>query len=78
MTSPLTEDERRIKGASVFPTAYPMDGLTKRELFAAMAMQGIATTSEHGWVGNHGSGDYEEVARRAVACADALLKELSR
>lgn len=47
-------------------------GLTKRELFAAMAMQGMLTTlvwSE--------SGD-QRVAQDAVKLADALLKELEK
>ena len=49
---------------------YPMEwGLTKREYFAAMAMQGLCTHS----------GDYhtpENLASDAVMYADALLKEL--
>jgi hypothetical protein len=45
-------------------------GLTKRELFAAMAMQGYCSQSvEHDWT-------LEEVATDAVAQADALLAAL--
>jgi hypothetical protein len=48
----------------------PMDpGLTKRELFAAMAMQGIVSASGHG---------PKICAERAVECADALIAELSK
>jgi hypothetical protein len=41
-------------------------GLTKRELFAAMAMQGLMANCDKG------------TAKRAVAIADALLDELER
>jgi len=49
-----------------------VSGLTKREQFAAMAMQGI--------LAKHGDDDYqrEQIASYAVAHADALLKELER
>jgi hypothetical protein len=43
-------------------------GLTKREYFAAMAMQGII--SKTGW-------GEEEAARHAVNCADALINALN-
>lgn len=47
-------------------------GLTKRELFAAMAMHAFTTIRNyHGWTA-------EEVATRATAQADALLAELER
>ena len=47
-------------------------GLTKREQFAAMAMQGL--------LAKHGDDDYqcEQIASYAAAHADALLKELER
>lgn len=47
-------------------------GLTKRELFAAMAMQGINSDGIPGRHHNH-----EQTARDAVAYADALLAELA-
>lgn len=76
---PLTEDERRIKGASVFPTAYPMDGLTKRELFAAMAMQGWLAGCRNAYAEFTGPAKYPELVTNAcVAFADALLKELAK
>lgn len=60
-------------GASGEPIAEYYYGLTKRELFAAMAMQGLAPTYAHG-------GDFMEahVANGAVKLADALLKELAK
>jgi hypothetical protein len=47
-------------------------GLTKREQFAVMAMQGL--------LAKHGDDDYqcEQIASYAAAHADALLKELER
>lgn len=45
-------------------------GLSKREHFAAMAMQALTTGSRMM------NGDEEEYARLAVKSADALLKEL--
>ena len=49
------------------------EGLTKREYFAAMAMQ--AWIQHHGTKGGYGYSD-KECAKAAVSSADALLKEL--
>lgn len=46
-------------------------GLTKRELFAVLVMQGLL--SNPGRCG----GDWSEYARAARECADTLLKELA-
>ncbi len=43
-------------------------GLTKREYFAALAMQGMVSRT---------SVSYKETAGRAVSYADALIKELN-
>ena len=48
-----------------------LNGLTKREQFAAMAMQGLCANSI---VGKHHLP--ENLAVEAVTCADALLKAL--
>lgn len=45
----------------------PVTGLTKREYFAAMAMQGYLAS---------GCGDIAETSKAAVKSADSLLKEL--
>lgn len=45
-------------------------GLTKRELFAAMALQGLLACPEEL--------DTEYAAHNAVACADALIAELEK
>ncbi|MGN6223671.1 hypothetical protein [Pseudoxanthomonas sp.] len=50
-------------------------GLTKRELFAAMAMQGIWANSDEVLVKEWSTTD---IARNAVEAADALLAELAK
>lgn len=47
-------------------------GLTKRERFAGLAMQGILSNND--WIAE----GWEDTARRAVNTTDALLKELSK
>lgn len=51
--------------------AFEYLGLTKRELFAAMAMQGFIASKVYG-------GEVEMRASLAVKYADALLKELAK
>ncbi|QHZ59874.1 hypothetical protein HWD03_gp144 [Alteromonas phage vB_AmeM_PT11-V22] len=56
---------------SAFPHNYAVvnqHGLSKREYFAAMAIQGLVGTQRHLSIGG--------IAKEAVAAADALLKEL--
>jgi hypothetical protein len=50
--------------------SLPITGLTKREYFAAMAMQGILSCQQ---------GDFPSdlIAKSAIVCADALIKELN-
>lgn len=50
-------------------------GLTKRELFAAMAMQGLAAVPLHG---GSPSDAVKSDAERAVKYADALIVELAK
>ncbi len=56
-------------------TQSMVSGLTKREMFAMAAMQGImanaATMPEHG-------GHFKNIASDAVTAADALLAELEK
>lgn len=56
----------------------PVGGLTKRELFAAMAMQGAlaAHTDMSGMRGYEGW--REEFSRESIRFADALLAELAK
>lgn len=62
--------------ASAFPIAADLNntpaffkGLTKRELFAAMALQGLLNSKSDTLM-------FLEYPKRAVEYADALLKEL--
>jgi hypothetical protein len=48
------------------------DGLTKREYFAAMAMQGILSTEQGYYL------EYDKLATFAIAQADALIAELNK
>jgi hypothetical protein len=48
-------------------------GLSKREHFAAMAMQGMLSNSSL-----YGETVAEEIARQSILMADALLQELSK
>jgi hypothetical protein len=55
-----------------FPEQYnPEFGLTKRELIAAMAMQGML--SNYSWL----TGELKEVADLSVQQADALIERLN-
>jgi len=74
-------------GNSAFPTPgikrddgvvleWPQPGLTKREFFAALAMQGLCAAQPDMQRGT--IIDEDEIASDAVACADALLKELAK
>ena len=47
-------------------------GLTKREYFAAAALQGICANVENG------GGDDKTIAVNAVDCADALIERLNK
>lgn len=47
-------------------------GLTKREYFAAVAMQGIMASPQNEYF------DIKEVARQAVEISDALIAELNK
>ena len=51
---------------------YPSEGMTKREWYAGLAMQGILSSSPRG------SGDANTVALVAAIMADTLLEELTQ
>jgi hypothetical protein len=53
-----------------FPTKDKSDGLTKREHFAALAMQGICTIPNQR--------DWREIAEASAARADALIAALNQ
>jgi hypothetical protein len=53
-------------------------GLTKREYFAVMAMQGLATREQIDANRNWNEGRKEELSLYAVKMADALIAELNK
>ena len=70
-------------GNSAFPLAYKNehntnDGLTKREYFAVLAMQGLWANSPQSPL--HGQPEYDtvQIARMAVQAADDLIAELNK
>ena len=65
----MKDDKREYPYAS---DAFPHhEGLTRRELFAAMAMQGLAST-----YGDEGDYMAKDLSVDAVVLADALIAEL--
>lgn len=67
-----TEPNAPASGLNTQNGHYP--GLTKREHFAGLAMQAWIS-ADH--VGNAGY-PFEEMANRAIDCADALIAELNK
>ena len=69
--------ENTFKHHPAFPLAYDEvndvinEGLTKREYFAAMAMQGILMTQDGPLLWPH------QLAKKAVEQANALIKALN-
>lgn len=66
-----------------FPTSFaqegPFGGLTKREIFAMSAMQGLlAYPGRLNFGEKTGKVTDEQLANLSVKCADALLAELNR
>ena len=56
----------------VYTRGHELGGLTKRELFAAMAMQGLIAAQ------TYSVADVSLSARHSINSADALLEELSK
>ncbi len=80
----MTGKERQLAGMrSAFPSQteingemYINAGLSKREIFAAMAMQGLCAYS--GAPSIHSNpGDEAQIAKVALLCADALTERLN-
>ena len=64
----------KSRNDAAFPNEGKYEGLTKRELIAAMAMQGLCSAHDRNgnWTGNMPF----DCAVEAVALADELLKTL--
>ncbi len=87
---PLSEDDQGLARRAQFngweaiapcmgPNDNQMWGLTKRELFAAMALQGWLAGCSNAYSEFTDPGRHSElVAGSCVALADALLKELAK
>ena len=68
---PHPQESPRLKGEDFIPASF---GLTRRELFAAMAMQGLAANTEY----PYSLGPNLEGVKDCVAYADALIAELEK
>lgn len=68
-----TSQENYTTQKGTYNPDYMSSGLTKRELFAAMAMQGILSSGEH----RYGS-TLNGLAQYAVQLSDALINELNK
>lgn len=66
---PLYESRQWVDSCDPSKGEYDAHGLTKREYFAGLIAQGLASDSQF-------AGDLEEMATCAVSWADALLKKL--
>jgi hypothetical protein len=76
---PAFPDTRRAAAQS-FSNQAPEDlptGLTKREYFAAIAMQGLMAVNQKGQFDTQ-EGCMAEAAKLSVIAADALFNELSK
>lgn len=60
------------------PIVYSKGGLTKREYFAAMAMQGLLSAGKSVGGGGRSPSTWISIEEKAVARADALIKELEK
>lgn len=63
---------KELGAASAYPRNDNSGGLTKREYFAALAMQGLIA-----WPAREVA-THSRMAEESVACADALLAELAK
>lgn len=66
----ITTDEAMDRNQNSYGNTYSYGGLTKREYFAAMAMQGILISDE--------SQPYKYIAQNACIMADALINALNQ
>lgn len=67
----MTNSEQPAFPLTEFSSANGLLGITKREYFAAMAMNGYMASSEY-------MSTSEEIARIAIRTADELLRQLEK
>ncbi|QDP46621.1 MAG: hypothetical protein Tp1137MES00d2C23059491_40 [Prokaryotic dsDNA virus sp.] len=81
---PIALNETECLSTSEHYGHNEFNGLTKREMFAMHAMQGLLSNSGGVVQSNSMSGtgfcnsDERSLAQWSIACADALLEELSK
>lgn len=73
--NPITNHELAI---SINNGGSSFGGLTKREMMAMHAMQGLLSSDSSSIAFYRDSSDAQSLAQSAVAFADALLKELEK
>jgi hypothetical protein len=75
---PLCNDEGFPSHESTvkLPDRQKLIGLTKREYFAGLAMQGILSGNYGVFYGNIDIPVETEIAKYSIECADELLKQL--
>ncbi len=77
-------DIDEYQGTVNCPVNKPLTGLTKREHFAGLAMQGLLANSGGVIQASNMSGtawcnsSAQSMAKLSIECADALLKELEK
>jgi hypothetical protein len=68
-------NHKTAPSVNAFPRMFgndaPQDGLTKREYFAAMALQGLLAFP-------NGHNQFEDIVKGAVIVADQLIIELNK
>lgn len=80
----MSAQTKRPGDRLAFPAPYEPYGLTKRELFAAMAMQGLLSNAGGPYQASEQSGwrivncTQKQVAQECVDMADALIAELAK
>jgi hypothetical protein len=78
MTKEKTNPNDSATGFAWSQEQQGTSGLTKREYFAAMAMQGLLARSEFSWEQEIQFGHCVQCAKLAVQAADSLIAELNK
>lgn len=74
---PVVRDQNLCESSDDYGSIFSSEGLTKRELFAAMAMQGFLAVAASGKDLLKGR-EHMRIEEAAVYMADALLAELEK
>lgn len=74
---PEIKSKCEFKGSQVFSDTYSSGGLTKREYFAGLAMQGLCASGNESYQVNGSFVSPQPLIDDAIRIADELLKQLS-